>query len=90
MREALVFVCSLRILLKASWNCYRWLALRLEVIGAFIMLSSVILAVVDRNRGAEALTAGAAGLSISYALSVSSIIVVVGPLGVVFPHLTLA
>ena len=32
-----------------------------------------MLAVIDRNRNVEALTAGAAGLSITYALSVSSV-----------------
>ena len=46
--------------------------MRLEFIGSCIVLSSVMLAVIDRNRGVEALTAGVAGLSISYALSVSN------------------
>ena len=47
--------------------------MRLEFIGSCIIFSSVMLAVIDRNRNVEALTAGAAGLSITYALSVSSV-----------------
>lgn len=39
--------------------------------GAVIVLAAVLLAVISRNVGVESLTAGVAGLSITYALGVS-------------------
>lgn len=52
----------------------RWLALRLEFIGSCVILAAALLAVVSRNMDAETITAGIAGLSISYALGVSSLL----------------
>lgn len=50
----------------------RWLAVRLEFIGSCVVLSSVLLAVISRNMDVKTLTAGIAGLSITYALGVSN------------------
>lgn len=53
------------------YTVYRWLAVRLEFIGSCIVFSSVLLAVISRNMDGDSLTAGIAGLSITYALGVS-------------------
>ncbi|XP_067934007.1 multidrug resistance-associated protein 1-like isoform X2 [Watersipora subatra] len=50
----------------------RWLAVRLEFIGSCIVLSAVMLAVISRNMSVKTLTAGIAGLSISYSTSVTN------------------
>ena len=57
--------------LNAYVGFVRWLAIRLEFIGACIVFAAVLLAVISRNMDSETITAGAAGLSITYALSVS-------------------
>ena len=44
--------------------------MRLEFIGSCIVFSSVLLAVISRNYDVKTLTAGIAGLSITYALGV--------------------
>jgi len=46
--------------------------MRLETVGALVVLSAVILAVVSRNMENSTLTAGLAGLAITYALGVTS------------------
>lgn len=50
----------------------RWLAVRLEFMGACIVLSAVLLAVISRNMGSDSLTPGIVGLSITYSLGVSA------------------
>jgi ATP-binding cassette, subfamily C (CFTR/MRP), member 1 len=46
----------------------RWLAVRLELVGNMIVLSSALSAVLFRDGGS--ITAGLAGLAVSYALNV--------------------
>jgi hypothetical protein len=47
---------------------YRWLAVRLELVGNFIVFFSALFAVLFRH--SDNVTAGLVGLSVSYALSV--------------------
>ena len=49
----------------------RWLAVRLEFMGACIVLAAVLLAVISRNMGSDSLTPGVVGLSVTYSLGVS-------------------
>jgi len=57
---------------------YRWLAVRLEFIGSCIVLAAVLLAVISRNNNDPRLTAGLVGLSVTYALTVSTYTVKLG------------
>ena len=50
----------------------RWLGVRLEFIGSLITLFASLFAVIGRN----SLTGGAAGLSISYSLNVTNVLLI--------------
>jgi len=50
----------------------RWLAVRLEFVGNLIILFSALFAVIERNSGSDSLDPGLAGLSITYALQVTT------------------
>lgn len=52
--------------------CHRWLALRLEFIGSCIILFAALFAVIRK----DSLSPGMVGLSITYALTVSTILAV--------------
>ena len=55
---------------------FRWLAIRLEFIGNLIILFAALFAVVQRNYGESIhlpISPGLVGLSISYALQVSTL-----------------
>ena len=55
-------------------NCFlfRWLAIRLELIGNLIILFATLFAVIERNSSGGGIDPGLAGLSISYALQVKT------------------
>lgn len=55
---------------------FRWLGVRLEFIGSCIVFSAILLAVISRNLDVKTLTAGIAGISITYALGVSCLYIV--------------
>ena len=54
----------------AQLLCQRWLALRLETVGALLVLSSAIVVVIN----VKTVDPGLAGLSLSYALSITSML----------------
>lgn len=59
---------------NVSWCC-RWLAIRLEFIGNLIILFAALFAVIQRIYGSSLhlpISGGLVGLSISYALQVTS------------------
>ena len=62
---------TLAILSSPMLFCYRWLAIRLEFLGNLVIFFSALFAVISR----EYMYSGLVGLSISYALNVSSFII---------------
>ena len=52
--------------------CERWLSVRLELLGAFVVLLAALLAVVSVNEGT--LKAGLAGFSINFAMSITGLL----------------
>ena len=51
---------------------HRWLGVRLEFVGNVVVFFAALFAVIERNSGGGSLDAGLTGLSITYALQVSS------------------
>jgi ABC-type multidrug transport system fused ATPase/permease subunit len=63
-RQVLPFISNVSF---KSFNLNRWLAVRLETIGNILILFAALFAVI----GKDSINAGTAGLSISYALSIT-------------------
>ena len=59
------------ILVHSVFSLFRWLAVRLELIGNLIILFAALFTVIERNSSDGGIDPGLAGLSISYALQVS-------------------
>ncbi|KAI8877119.1 multi drug resistance-associated protein MRP [Backusella circina FSU 941] len=55
-----------------SMCCNRWLAIRLEFLGATIILGAASFSVISVLRGSTYIDAGLVGLSVSYALTITS------------------
>ena len=59
------------ILVHSVFSLFRWLAVRLELIGNLIILFAALFTVIERNSSGDGIDPGLAGLSISYALQVN-------------------
>ena len=58
-------------LMMDTISLFRWLAVRLELIGNLIILFAALFAVIERTSSGGGIDPGLAGLSISYALEVT-------------------